>query len=64
MYRGEWREGVKEGEGEMEWDGGKEKYSGQWKGGKPHGHGVYIWQGVAVNHAQVFPQRFPSLSAT
>ena len=55
MYSGEWREGVKEGEGEMVWEGGRERYKGQWVDGTPHGQGVYTWQGApSLNHAQVY----------
>ena len=55
VYSGEWREGVKEGEGEMVWGGGRERYEGQWVNGKPHGHGVYTWYGQpSLNHAQVY----------
>lgn len=54
MYKGEWREGVKEGEGEMVWAGGQERYKGHWSNDHPNGHGVYIWQTVSSqNHAQV-----------
>ena len=53
MYSGEWREGVKEGEGEMVWEGGRDRYSGHWTGGNPHGRGVYTWLGDSPNHAQV-----------
>ena len=53
MYSGEWREGVKEGEGEMVWEGGRERYSGHWTGGNPHGRGVYTWLGDSPNHTQV-----------
>ena len=44
MYSGEWCEGVKEGEGEMVWGGGRERYNGHWVNDSPNGHGVYVWQ--------------------
>ena len=44
---------MKEGEGEMEWGGGRERYVGHWKNGNLHGLGTYTWQGASLNHAQV-----------
>ena len=54
MYSGEWCEGMKEGEGEMVWGGGRERYNGHWVNDSPNGHGMYVWQSSSSqNHAQV-----------
>ena len=45
---------MKEGEGEMIWGDGRERYKGQWSNDSPNGYGVYIWQSPpSLNHAQV-----------
>ena len=45
---------MKEGEGEVVWGGGRERYRGHWSRDSPNGHGVYVWQSPAAhNHAQV-----------
>ena len=41
-YTGEWREGVKQGFGKMNWKDG-DRYRGDWRNDLPEGKGEYQW---------------------
>ena len=41
-YEGEWREGLKHGEGIFTWNDGR-SYVGEYKNDKKHGRGTYTW---------------------
>ncbi len=43
VYRGEWRDGDKNGKGEFSWFDG-DRYDGEWLNGVMHGKGTFKWK--------------------
>ena len=46
-YKGNWKDGKKNGYGEVKWDGGGD-YKGNWKDGEENGYGVKTWSDGSI----------------
>lgn len=56
-YIGEFRDGLKSGQGVMHWVTRNEKYDGEWKSDKPEGLGTHVWLEQKKAH-QVLRNRY------